>query len=114
MTDCLFCKIINKDIPASLVYEDEEVLGFNDINPQAPHHVLFIPRRHISTLNDLQVSDAALVGKLYLAAKTYAAQLGVAEEGYRTVMNCNRHAGQTVFHIHLHMLAGRAMHWPPG
>ena len=114
MTDCLFCKIINKDIPASVVYEDDEVLGFNDINPQAPHHVLFIPRRHISTLNDLQDSDAALVGKLYLAARAHAASLGVAEDGYRTVMNCNRNAGQTVFHIHLHMLAGRAMHWPPG
>lgn len=114
MTDCLFCKIINKDIPASVVYEDDEVLGFNDINPQAPHHVLFIPKRHISTLNDLQDSDAALVGKLYLAARALTAKLGVAEDGYRTVMNCNRNAGQTVFHIHLHMLAGRAMHWPPG
>ncbi len=114
MTDCLFCKIINGDIPASKIYEDDDVIGFNDINPQAPHHVLFVPKRHISTLNDLEAADAALVGKLYLAAKSHAAQLGVAQEGYRTVMNCNALAGQTVFHIHLHMLAGRPMHWPPG
>ncbi|MEJ2360900.1 MAG: histidine triad nucleotide-binding protein [Gammaproteobacteria bacterium] len=114
MSDCLFCKIVNAEIPASKVYEDDEVLGFNDINPQAPHHVLFIPKRHISTLNELQEADAALVGKLYLAARQHAAELGVAEDGYRTVMNCNALAGQTVFHIHLHMLAGRPMLWPPG
>ena len=114
MSDCLFCKIVTGDIPASKVYEDEDVIGFNDINPQAPHHVLFIPKRHISTLNDLQDSDAELLGKLYLAAKQHAAELGVADAGYRTVMNCNALSGQTVFHIHLHMLAGRAMHWPPG
>lgn len=114
MANCLFCKIIDGEIPASKVYEDDEVLGFNDINPQAPHHVLFVPKRHISTLNDLEGNDAALVGKLYLAAKAHAANLGVAQEGYRTVMNCNAMAGQTVFHIHLHMLAGRAMTWPPG
>jgi histidine triad (HIT) family protein len=114
MSNCLFCKIIDGAIPASKVYEDEHVLGFNDINPQAPHHVLFIPKRHISTLNDLQDNDDALVGKLYLAAKTHAMNLGVAEDGYRTVMNCNEMAGQTVFHIHLHMLAGRPMAWPPG
>lgn len=114
MSDCLFCKIVNGDIPAGKVYEDADVIGFNDINPQAPHHVLFIPKRHISTINDLQTNDAQLVGKLYLAAKQHAAELGVAEDGYRTVMNCNRLSGQTVFHIHLHMLAGRAMHWPPG
>jgi len=114
MSDCLFCKIIAGEITAGKIYEDEDVLGFQDINPQAPHHVLFVPKRHISTLNDLQDSDAALVGKLYLAVKQYAAEIGVAEEGYRAVMNCNALAGQTVFHIHLHMLAGRPMHWPPG
>ena len=114
MSDCLFCKIIGGAIPASKVYEDDDVFGFNDINPQAPHHVLFVPKRHISTLNDLEGSDAVLVGKLYLAAKQHAAKLGVAQEGYRTVMNCNALAGQTVFHIHLHMLAGRPMTWPPG
>lgn len=114
MSDCLFCKIVNGEIPADKVYEDDAVLGFKDINPQAPHHVLFIPRRHISTINDLENSDAELVGKLYLAARDHANSLGVAQEGYRTVMNCNALAGQTVFHIHLHMLAGRAMQWPPG
>lgn len=114
MSDCLFCKIIEGAIPAAKVYEDDDVLGFNDINPQAPHHVLFIPKRHIRTLNDLEEADAALVGKLYLAAKQHAASLGVAQEGYRTVVNCNALAGQTVFHVHLHMLAGRPMHWPPG
>lgn len=114
MADCLFCKIINGEIPASKAYEDEDVLGFNDINPQAPHHVLFVPKRHISTLNDLETDDAALIGKLFLAARQHAADLGVSQEGYRTVMNCNALAGQTVFHIHLHLLAGRPMHWPPG
>lgn len=114
MSDCLFCKIINGDIPSDKVYEDDDVLGFNDLNPQAPHHVLFIPKKHISTINDLQTGDAELVGKLFLAAKQHAAELGVAEDGYRTVINCNALAGQTVFHIHLHMLAGRPLTWPPG
>lgn len=114
MSNCLFCKIIDGAIPAGKIYEDDDVIGFNDINPQAPHHVLFVPKRHISTLNDLKDSDAALVGKLYLAAKQHAANLGVAQEGYRTVMNCNALGGQTVFHIHLHMLAGRLLTWPPG
>ncbi|MGD9386247.1 MAG: histidine triad nucleotide-binding protein [Thioalkalispiraceae bacterium] len=114
MSDCLFCKIINGDIPADKVYADDDVLGFNDINPQAPHHVLFIPKKHISTVNELQAGDAELVGKLYLAAKQHAAELGVAEDGYRLVMNTNAGAGQTVFHLHLHMLAGRLFSWPPG
>ena len=114
MSDCLFCKIINGDIPSDKVYEDNDVLGFNDINPHAPHHVLFIPKKHISTVNDLVASDAELVGKLYLAAKQHAADLGVAEDGYRLVVNTNGHAGQTVFHIHLHLLAGRLFSWPPG
>lgn len=114
MSDCLFCKIINGDIPGDKIFENDDVLGFNDINPQAPHHILFIPKKHISTVNDLEDGDAALVGKLYLAAKQHAAQLGVAEQGYRLVMNTNAGAGQTVFHIHLHMLAGRSLSWPPG
>lgn len=114
MSDCLFCKIINGDIPSDKVFENNDVLGFNDIGPQAPHHVLFIPKKHISTVNDLEEGDAALVGKLYLAAKQHAANLGVAEEGYRLVMNTNAGAGQSVFHIHLHMLAGRPLSWPPG
>jgi len=114
MSDCLFCKIINGDIPSDKVYEDDDVLGFNDIGPQAPHHILFIPKKHISTVNDIEADDAELIGKLYLAAKQHAANLDVAEEGYRLVMNTNAGAGQTVFHIHLHMLAGRPLTWPPG
>ena len=112
--DCLFCKIINGDIPADIVYQDDDVLGFKDVNPQAPTHILFIPKKHIATVNDLELDDAELVGKLYLAAKKVATDAGFAEEGYRLVMNCNAGAGQTVFHIHLHMLAGRALSWPPG
>ena len=114
MPDCLFCKIINGDIPSDKVYEDDHVFGFNDINPVAPHHVLFIPKKHVSTVNDLQAEDEALVGKLFLAARAHAAKLGVAEDGYRLVMNTNGNAGQTVFHIHLHLLAGRTFSWPPG
>jgi len=112
--DCLFCKIINGDIPADIVYQNDDVLGFKDVSPQAPSHVLFIPKKHIATVNDLELDDAELVGKLYLAAKKVATDAGFAAEGYRLVMNCNAGAGQTVFHIHLHMLAGRALHWPPG
>lgn len=114
MTDCLFCKIVAGDIPAETVYEDEHVLAFRDIGPQAPTHVLVIPKKHIATLNDLQVDDAELVGQMMLAAKAIAAQEGISEEGYRTVFNCNAGAGQTVFHIHLHVLGGRPMNWPPG
>ena len=114
MSDCLFCKIIHDEIPADIIYQDDAVIGFNDINPQAPTHVLFIPRKHISTLNDLQNNDAELVGQLFLAAKKYAADHNFAEDGYRTVINCNAGAGQTVFHIHLHLLAGRPLGWPPG
>lgn len=112
--DCLFCKIINRDIPADIIYQDDHVLGFKDVNPQAPTHVLFIPKKHIATVNDLESSDAELIGKLYLAAKKIATDEGFAEDGYRLVMNCNAGAGQTVFHIHLHMLAGRSLSWPPG
>ena len=112
--DCLFCKIINGDIPAEIIYQDDDVLGFKDVNPQAPTHVLFIPKKHIATVNDLAAEDAELVGKLFLAAKKIAAEIGFADEGYRLVMNCNAGAGQTVFHIHLHMLAERTLHWPPG
>jgi len=112
--DCLFCKIINGDIPADIVYQDDDVLGFKDVNPQAPIHILFIPKKHIATVNDLDATNAELIGKLYLAAKKVAADNGFADEGYRLVMNCNEGAGQTVFHIHLHVLAGRSLGWPPG
>jgi histidine triad (HIT) family protein len=110
----LFAKIIRREIPADIVYEDDEVLAFRDINPQAPVHVLFIPKRPVATLNDLGEADATLVGKLVIAAARWAKGQGFAEDGYRVVMNCNRDGGQTVFHIHLHLLAGRALRWPPG
>lgn len=110
----LFAKIIAREIPADIVYEDEHVLAFRDINPQAPVHVLFIPKRPVATLNELQPGDEVLVGRLALAAAAYAKREGFADSGYRVVMNCNADGGQTVFHIHLHLLAGRAMHWPPG
>lgn len=111
---CLFCRIASGEIPASTVYEDDEVLAFGDINPQAPLHVLVIPRRHIATLNDLHESDQALVGQLVRRAAAIAVEKGFAQRGYRTVFNCNAEAGQTVFHIHLHLLAGRTLAWPPG
>ena len=112
--DCLFCKVVAGDIPAEKVFESETTIAFRDINPQAPTHVLIIPRRHIATINDLEHGDQALVGELFLAARQVAAAEGHAEDGYRVVMNCNEGAGQSVFHIHLHLLGGRAMRWPPG
>ena len=114
MTDCLFCKFVSGEITPNVVYDDQDVLAFRDLNPQAPTHVLVIPKRHISTLNDLQADDAELIGKLYLAAQKVAEEEGIAVPGYRTLINCNAQAGQSVFHIHLHLLGGRAMGWPPG
>ena len=114
MTDCLFCKIARREIPATLVYEDERVAAFQDTNPQAPTHILVIPKRHIATLNDLSTEDDQLVGELVRRAGAIAAERGLSAGGYRTVFNTNRDAGQTVFHIHLHLLGGRAMTWPPG
>ncbi len=112
--DCLFCKIINREIPASIVFEDDRVLAFSDINPQAPTHVLVVPKRHIATLDDLLPGDDALIGELVRRAGAIAAERGIAAGGYRTVFNTNRDAGQTVFHVHLHLIGGRPMHWPPG
>jgi histidine triad (HIT) family protein len=112
--DCLFCKILTGDIPAEVVYESDTAIAFRDINPQAPTHVLIIPRKHISTINDIEAEDFQIVGSLYAAAREIARQEGFSEEGYRAVMNCNEAAGQTVFHIHLHLLGGRAFTWPPG
>jgi histidine triad (HIT) family protein len=114
MADTLFGKIIRREIPADIVYEDDEVLAFRDINPQAPVHVLFIPKKPLATLNEAQEADAALLGRLFLAATKWAKQQGFAENGYRCVINCNRDGGQTVFHLHLHLLAGRRLEWPPG
>jgi histidine triad (HIT) family protein len=114
MTDCLFCKIARREIPATLVYEDERVAAFQDLDPQAPTHILLIPKRHIATLNDLSTEDDQLVGELVRRAGAIAAERGLSAGGYRTVFNTNRDAGQSVFHIHLHLLGGRAMTWPPG
>src|SRR3954451_19097635 len=114
MSDCLFCRIVKREIPASIVYEDDEVVAFNDINPQAPTHVLVVPKRHIASLNDLQAADDSIVGELVRRAAALAKERGLSERGFRTVFNTNREAGQTVFHIHLHLLGGRAMTWPPG
>jgi histidine triad (HIT) family protein len=114
MADCLFCKIVAGDIPGNFVHQDETMVAFRDINPQAPLHVLIVPRRHIATLNDLSVEDDALVGSLFRRAAAIAKEHGYDEQGYRTVFNTNRVAGQTVFHIHLHLLAGRGLGWPPG
>ena len=114
MADTLFDKIIRREIPAEIVYEDADIVAFRDIHPQAPVHVLFVPRKSIATLNDLAPTDAELIGKLVLAAAAYAKRVGIAESGYRTVMNCNRDGGQTVFHVHLHLLGGAPLHAPLG
>ena len=111
---CLFCKIVAGEIPAKRVHEDDELVAFEDIKPEAPVHILIIPKRHIATLNDVQASDDQLVGSMLRRAALIAAERGINDSGYRTVMNCNSHAGQTVFHIHLHLLGGRRMGWPPG
>lgn len=114
MSDDLFLKIISREIPADIVFENEDVLAFRDLNPQAPLHVLIIPKTHVRTINDIRPDQAELFGKLFLAARQIAADHGVSEEGYRVVMNCNAGAGQTVFHVHLHLLGGRRFAWPPG
>jgi histidine triad (HIT) family protein len=114
MSDCLFCKIIAGEIPGHLVHEDKDLVAFKDIDSQAPLHVLIVPRRHIPTLNDLTPADDEIVGAMFRRAAALAKQHGYSERGYRTVLNCNRDGGQTVFHIHLHLLAGRGFRWPPG
>jgi histidine triad (HIT) family protein len=114
MADTIFGRIARGELPADIVYQDDELVAFRDIGPQAPTHILIIPRKPIATLNDLTPEDAPLVGKLFLAAKRIAEQEGIAEDGYRVVINCNAGAGQTVFHLHLHLLGGRPMRWPPG
>lgn len=114
MADTLFGRIARGELPADIVYQDDDLVAFRDIGPQAPTHILIIPRKPIATLNDLEPDDAPLMGKLFLAAKRIAEQEGIAEDGYRVVINCNAGAGQTVFHLHLHLLGGRPMRWPPG
>lgn len=111
---CLFCRIAAGELPADIVYQDETVLAFRDIAPQAPHHILVIPRRHVATLNEFDDGDAVLAGRLLLTARRLAGELGFADDGYRLVSNCNTDGGQTVFHVHVHLLAGRPLRWPPG
>ncbi|HSL22153.1 MAG TPA: histidine triad nucleotide-binding protein [Vicinamibacterales bacterium] len=114
MAECLFCKIVSGDIKGNIVFADERLVAFRDVNPQAPMHVLIVPRRHIASLNDLQPGDDGIVGEMVRRAAAIAGEHGHAAGGYRTVFNCNADAGQTVFHIHLHVLGGRRFGWPPG
>jgi histidine triad (HIT) family protein len=114
VADCLFCKIVAGDVPATLVHQDDHLVAFKDINPQAPMHVLVVPRRHVASINELTDTDDQLVGEMVRRAGAIARANGHADRGYRTVFNCNADAGQTVFHIHLHVLGGRPMSWPPG
>lgn len=111
---CLFCRIVSGEIPSKKVFEDDDIVAFEDINPQAPVHVLVIPRKHVATLNDLAPEHDALVGRLHRIAAQLAKERSIASDGYRVVLNCNAGAGQTVFHLHLHLLGGRPMTWPPG
>lgn len=114
MESCVFCRIIARELPSDIVYEDADVVAFRDINPQAPVHLLIVPRKHIPTLNEATAEDQAVLGQLLLVAQGLAQRFQVANEGYRLVLNVNRGAGQSVFHIHLHLLGGRPFHWPPG
>lgn len=112
--DCIFCKIINGEIPAEIIYEDKQVIAFDDLYPKAPVHKLIIPRKHIATINDIEETDKELIGHMFYVAKELATKFDIAESGYRTLMNCNAGGGQEVFHLHLHLLGGRQMSWPPG
>lgn len=114
MTNCLFCRIIAGEVPGTLLHQDDRLVVLQDINPQAPLHALVVPRKHIATLNDLGPDDDGLVGEMLRRAAWLAQERGFGERGYRTVFNCNREAGQTVYHIHLHVLGGRPLAWPPG
>jgi len=114
MDECLFCKIVNDKIPCEIVFKNEHVLAFRDMNPQAPTHILVIPRKHIPTINELETEDAVLVGEILLTARNLAKVENIDQNGFRTVFNCNKDGGQTVFHIHLHLLGGRRFSWPPG
>ncbi|MGB5246562.1 MAG: histidine triad nucleotide-binding protein [Woeseia sp.] len=112
--DCLFCRIAAGELKADIVLQNDSVVAFRDITPKAPTHVLIIPRKHVATINDLDDADSATVGAMFLAARDIAAAEGISEDGYRVAMNCNEGAGQSVFHIHLHLLGGRRLDWPPG
>jgi histidine triad (HIT) family protein len=114
MEDCIFCKIVNKDIPAELIFEDAQIVAFNDINPQAPIHILIIPKEHFASLNDIPDEKKELLSHILLRARQIAQNIGIKEKGYRIVLNTARDSGQEVFHIHFHLLGGRRMTWPPG
>lgn len=114
MEECLFCRIVDKEIPAKIVFESDKLLAFEDINPQAPVHILIIPKEHITTTNDLNSKHKELLCDILLTAKRLASEYDIAEDGYRMVFNCNKNGGQAVYHIHLHLLGGRQMNWPPG
>ena len=114
MKNCLFCKIAGKEIPADIIYEDNDTVAFKDINPKAPVHVLIIPKKHIEKIADMEAEDQQLIGKLIFTAKNLAEELGISKDGYRLVFNNGKNAGQEVYHIHLHLLGGRSMQWPPG
>ncbi len=114
MADCIFCKIISGEIPSNEVYSDDELFAFRDVNPQAPVHILVVPRKHIELIVDFTEQDAGLIGRMILAANKIAESEGLVENGFRYVLNCNEHGGQAVFHVHLHVLGGRQMMWPPG
>lgn len=114
MSDCLFCKIVNKEIPATVVYESDTIVAFKDINPRAPIHILIIPKKHLATINDVSEEDALVLGEIILCAKRLASEMGISNDGYRLVYNVNEHGGQEVYHIHLHLLGGRKLTWPPG
>ena len=114
MSDCLFCKIINREIPADIIYEDDLVLAFSDINPQAPNHILIIPKKHIAKVSDLKEEEAHLIAQMVMAANKIAEEKGLTDKGFRIVLNCGKDAGQEVFHIHMHLLSGRKFTWPPG
>lgn len=112
--ECVFCRIVRGQIPSRKVWDDDAIVAFEDLNPRAPTHVLLVPRKHIATVNDLGPADDALIGRMHRAAAEVARERGLAERGYRLVLNCNADAGQTVFHLHLHLLGGRNLGWPPG
>lgn len=114
MSDCLFCKIAEHQVESDVIYEDDDLVAFHDINPQAPTHILIIPRKHIATVNDAGEEDQDLLGKMVLKARDLAGEQGIASDGYRLAMNTGNNGGQAVYHIHLHLLGGRAMQWPPG
>ena len=114
MQSCIFCKIVAGEIPCKKVYEDDALFAFEDVNPAAPTHILIIPKRHMETLHEIQDTDKELIGSIFVAANEIARKQGIAQEGFRIVVNCGENGGQTVFHIHFHLLGGRRMEWPPG